>query len=120
MSVESLAIDITFCLRRTEEGGRRTPVFSGYRPTWHIGRYQEAPGLEGRPWYFDGELDLLGIEQVPPGECGAGRIRVLSPEYWRHLRVGDQIVMGEGPHLIALATITAMTWSTIESEDRTA
>lgn len=100
--------DITFCHKPTEEGGRCMPIFSGYRPTWHIGRFQEAPGYEGQPWYFDGQLELIGADQVAPGECGSGIIEVMSPEYWRHLKVGDLIEMGEGPHCIAVVTIGAI------------
>jgi hypothetical protein len=111
MGTERLTVDITFCHKSTEEGGRRTPIFSRYRPNWHIGRFQKEPGYEGQPWYFDGQLELVGSDQVAPGECGTGRIEVMSPEYWRHLRVGDQIEMGEGPRVVALAKITAITWS---------
>jgi hypothetical protein len=103
MGAEHLLIDITFCLKPVEEGGRRGPIFSGYRPNWHIGRF-----YEGKPWHFDGQLEVTGTEHVAPGTCGVGRIQVMSPEYWQHLRVGDQIEMGEGPRVIAVATITAI------------
>jgi hypothetical protein len=100
--IELPYIEITFRMRRTEDGGRMHPVFSGYRPNWHIGRYHE-----GEPCCFDGMVQLIGAEKVEPGAEGHARVYPLSPEFWQGLAVGDNIEMCEGPRLIAQATITA-------------
>jgi hypothetical protein len=105
VTVKQLLIEVTFCHKSTAEGGRASPIFSGYRPDWHIGRFLE----NGQPWLFIGQLELAGSVPVAPGECGTGTVWVRSPEYWRHLVIGDHIAFGEGPRIMATATVTGIT-----------
>ena len=102
-----LSVEITLCLTPTEEGGRKGPIYWRYRPDWHMGRIPHFP--RDRALLWAGEMTLAGTEFLAPGECGAARILPFSPEYWHPLRVGDQMEMCEGPRVVGLATITAIT-----------
>ncbi|MFD8499842.1 hypothetical protein [Amycolatopsis sp. NPDC059657] len=80
-----------------EEGGRRTAVPTGgvLRPMWDIG---------GREW----QIAKLWVEYMPklePGESTSVRLAPIWPEHWRHLRVGDVIMMHEAVPAIGTAVI---------------
>lgn len=80
---------------RTDEGGRRFPVFSGYRPNWDIGNLHE-----GQPTFNDA---MLSVEQAPhlePGAEGTVRVHPLSPELWAHVVTGQHIKMQEGSRVV--------------------
>ncbi len=60
-------------LRPSEVGGRRTPIFSGYRPM-----------LNFEPWqadrFNDGQVTLEGGDTCAPGEECTAEIRLAAPE----------------------------------------
>ena len=74
----------------TEQGGRRTPIRSGYMPNWWI------PTPEGRD-LVSAALELIDGDEMRPGETGVVRVFPFAPELWRHLDVGTGIEMTEGP-----------------------
>ena len=70
-----LTISATIYFLPPEEGGRKTPIFSGYRPALYFGEKQT-----------DGAIMLLSGERVVPGtECEV-LIHLLHPEH-----VGDAL-----------------------------
>ena len=89
---------------RTEDGGRRYPVCSGYRVDWEIGHFLE----DATPHLFAGPIELIEAEELRPGETGAIRIYPLSPEYWKHLGTRSEIRMVEGDRLVGVASITSL------------
>lgn len=63
-------------LLKSEEGGRRSPVASGYSPGFDFG----VVGSDGRKMQNGGVMILEGREQLAPGEESVVRIRPLIPE----------------------------------------
>lgn len=84
----------------TDQGGRRTPFISGYRPDWGIGNV-----YEGRPTINGAAVTIEGRRSMSPGETGLVRLHPLVQELWLHVQTGAQIQMYEGPHLVGIATI---------------
>ena len=89
-------------LRPRAGGGRRNPVFSGYRAGWQI------PHRDGEPTNNDGPIELVDAERLALGETGLGRIRPIAPESWRDLMVGDEIEMREGQRIVGVAKVMAL------------
>jgi len=50
-------------MRRTEDGGRQTPIRTGYRPNWRL------PGEAGHVW-ASGSVELVDAEELLPGRYG--------------------------------------------------
>jgi elongation factor Tu len=79
------------------EGGRRHPIFSGYRPHFHFG--SDAMG-------YDAVITLEGRDRVPPGEACAVRVRFLHPEWLQDvLRPGTAFEVREGLRVVGRGTI---------------
>ena len=90
-------------LLEADGGGRRT-AFSGdgrLRPLWDIGH--RAP--DGERALNVATLWAEGVEVLGPGETANVRLAPLSPERWRHVRVGDVITMHEGAPVVGTATV---------------
>ncbi|WP_298544990.1 hypothetical protein [uncultured Aquimarina sp.] len=60
----------------TEQGGRKNPVTSGYRP--HI-EFEEYP-----EYLTSGQQTYLGQETVAPGETVLAEISMLSKDHFTH------------------------------------
>ncbi len=81
---------------RTEEGGRRKPAFSGYRPQFVY---------DGRHW--DAIHDYGDVERVYPGETAVVYLSFLSPHcHIGKLYPGKEFFIYEGAHMIARGTVT--------------
>lgn len=57
-------------LLRTDEGGRQSPIYTGYRPTVYLGKKQ----VDGIVSFCDGEEPLLGEEYIVT-------LGLIHPEY---------------------------------------
>ncbi len=77
----------------TEQGGRKNPVASGYRP--HI-------EFEGYPDYItSGQQTYLGQDTVAPGEIVLAEISILSKDYFANrLYENMKFEFYEGKHII--------------------
>ena len=80
-----------------EEGGRRTPVLSGYRPQF----------------YCDGQdfvvvMDFFGVaEPVYPGQNATAYLTFISPEYLvKILYPGKEFLIREGERVVARGRVT--------------
>jgi translation elongation factor EF-Tu-like GTPase len=83
----------------TEEGGRQTPAFSGYRPNHNFG---EASGRE----FYIGQITFARSESILPGESKEVDIEFLNgPGLMDALRSGGPWRIQEGPKLVATATL---------------
>ncbi len=83
--------------RTTEEGGRKTPAFSGYRP--HI-KFEISERLTS------GDQRFIGRDVVYPGETVEAEIRIVSVEFFENsLQEGMIFEFGEGPTIIGTGTI---------------
>ena len=88
-------------LRRTSDGGRATALRSGICP--HV---RLADDL------FDVQLDLLGAEELRPGECASVAVAFLSPEQVHaRVRVGDAYSVFEGAREIGKLEIHSDVWA---------
>ncbi len=77
----------------TDEGGRATPVRSGYRP---LLRFASAGELYGMV-----EVVFLVDEWVEPGGSASARIRLAAPEVLPALEAGDEFEVLEGLRVVA-------------------
>lgn len=81
----------------SEEGGRKGPVVSGYRPPLDFGIRRH----DGERVYSDGILVLEDREEVLPGEECLVRIRLLHPELLQNaLSQGQEFGVTEGPRRV--------------------
>lgn len=82
---------------RPEEGGRSTPVFSGYRPAFYFGDKQT-----------DGAITLVGTEKASPGERCRVNIKLLHPERLDGvLEEGQSFEIKEGYRPVGLGRVTS-------------
>ena len=85
---------ITFL--RTEEGGRKSPVRSGYRPQF---RYA------GADW--DAVQEYLGADWVNPGDVVTARLIFFRPEFHRgRIAPGMPFEIAEGSRVVGRGVIT--------------
>ena len=63
--IEAVITFLTF-----EEGGRKTPVFSGYRPQFYY---------DGHDW--DAAQNYVGVLEVHPGQTATAQLIFMSPQY---------------------------------------
>ena len=83
----------------TEEGGRQTPAFSGYRPNHNFGE------ASGRAFYI-GQITFARGESILPGESKEVDIEFLNgPGLIDALRSGRPWRIQEGPKLVATAAM---------------
>ncbi|MBK9940612.1 MAG: hypothetical protein IPP13_03190 [Kouleothrix sp.] len=86
--------EITFLT--TEQGGRKTPAFSGYRPQFYY---------DGHDW--DAVHDYGDIAQVAPGQTVTAFLSFLSPEYHiDRLYPGKEFQLREGQRVIGCGRVT--------------
>src|SRR5215813_3490762 len=83
----------------SEDGGRLTPVFSGYRGQFHY----EGEQQQGR----DAEQFFVGREQVGPGESAECEIWFALPEKHLHrVKPGLPFQIQEGGRVVANGVVT--------------
>jgi elongation factor Tu len=89
----------------TEEGGRRTPVLSGYRPMLNF-----EPSQSNR--FNDGILTLVACDMLDPGEFCDADIELLCPELVPvELKPGVPFNMNEGSIVVATGEVLEVyTW----------
>lgn len=82
-------------LLKSDEGGRVTPMTSGYRS---IVRFQDNEAD------FGCELELE-LNSLSPGENGTGRLSFWAPEELPGLSVGQTFELREGTRIVGTGTI---------------
>ncbi|NNF58748.1 MAG: elongation factor Tu [Rhodothermaceae bacterium] len=82
----------------TEEGGRRSPAFSGYRPSHDFGR---SDGLN------DAQHEYPDDDLLHPGETGRALLRLLAPDL-QHGRLfeGMTFTVQEGSRIVGYGMVT--------------
>lgn len=86
--------EITFLT--TEEGGRKIPAFSGYRPQFYY---------DGHDW--DAVQEYLGVSEVYPGQAVTAELAFLSPQcHVGKLYLGKEFLVREGQRVVARGKIT--------------
>lgn len=80
----------------TEEGGRSTPAFTGYRPQFH---YNEQD--------WDASHIYPDVEVVNPGETVRAYLGFLSPqEHFGKVSVGMEFLVREGARTVGKGVVT--------------
>ena len=86
--------EITFLT--SEEGGRSTPAFSGYRPQFY---YDEQD--------WDAQHDYIGVSEVYPGQTVTTHLTFASPHYQLgKLHPGKEFLIREGQKVVACGEVT--------------
>jgi translation elongation factor EF-Tu-like GTPase len=86
-------------LLRTEEGGRRTGVRSGYRPNHNFGGPDD-------PEFYIGQIDFESGDIIEPGDSRKVVVRFISgPGLREKLQVGRSWRIQEGYRLVGEATV---------------
>lgn len=94
-------IEARLTLLPTEDGGRRTPIFTDYRPSWNIGNRAEDDTIE----LNDARVSLEDCKSLLPGHMGTVRLHPLLPDEWRRVREGDNLDMHEGARIVGRAVV---------------
>lgn len=80
----------------TEEGGRNTPVRSGYRPQFYYDRHD-----------WDAHQEYPDVEWVHPGETARTLLRFLSPDaHLGRVQVGMEFEVREGARVVGRGRVT--------------
>jgi hypothetical protein len=87
--------------RLTLNAGRKTGIFTDYRPDWNLGHGSAAGTLE----LTGARVTLEDCQTLNPGETGVVRLHPIRPEAWGHTRPGDRIDMHEGARIVGTATV---------------
>ena len=87
---------IKLTLLPAEEGGRKSPISSGYR-----GQHLIKPDYQ-----TSAIIELIDIESLPPGESCLAKIKYITPEvYPNTLFVGREVAVYEGARKVGVAVI---------------
>lgn len=109
---KDIEAEITFLT--TEEGGKKQPVFSGYRPQFFV---------EGQDFVVVHEFFDV-VEPVYPGQTAMAYLSFTYPEYLiKVLHVGKEFLIREGQKVVARGKVTKildLEKSAIEAERREA
>jgi elongation factor Tu len=80
----------------TENGGRKRPVYSHYRPEFSF----------NTKMHFCGEMSFLNKEEVMPGDTALASVKMLPARYIRRsLKRGDAFTILEGDHIVGSGVI---------------
>ena len=91
-------IEAEITVKLTSEGGRKSPMFSGYRPNHDF-------GVEGM--LNDAMHEYPENGSISPGEKGKANIWFLAPEYQvGRLFIGMEFTVQEGARLVGMGKIT--------------
>jgi hypothetical protein len=89
-------IEVAMTFLRTEEGGRKSPVFSGYRPQFH---HQGEVG--------DASHTYIGVTQVNPGYTVTAQLKFYCPQnHVGKIAVGMEFEIREGKRTVATGRVT--------------
>jgi len=98
--------------KSSNEGGRNTPVFSGYRPHVEFDNYPE--------YLTSGSQTYLGKEKVLPGDTVDAEIKILGTEYFsRRLYVDKGFKFCEGTRTIGTGKIVEIINNELRIEPNT-
>lgn len=94
LSVDFIA---TLTYKTSEEGGRTTPAFSGYRPVIQF---------DFDTMQTSGEQEFIGQEKVFPGDTVKAEIRIVGVDYFANkLSEGMTFEFKEGSRVIGIGII---------------
>jgi translation elongation factor EF-Tu-like GTPase len=94
--VYNIEVDVTFLT--AEQGGRKTPVFPGYRPQFYY---------DDHDW--DALYDYGDVAQIALGQTVTLRVRLLSPHaHSGRLHPGTPFQLREGHRIVGHGHVTSI------------
>ena len=97
-TLRSRDIEATITFLPTEQGGRKTPAYWGYRPQFYY---------DGHDW--DAAHEYPEVESAKPGDTVHAYLQFLSPEeHVGKLHVGKPFLIREGQHVVAYGVVTGI------------
>jgi len=89
-------IEAEITLLTTEEGGRQTPAFSGYRSQFYY---------DGHDW--DAVQNYIGVTEVYPGQTVTAELAFLNPQcHVEKLFPGKEFLLREGQRVVGRGKVT--------------
>jgi translation elongation factor EF-Tu-like GTPase len=85
------------------DGGRRSPIVSGYRCNCWIGKE-----LDGKRTYNDATFFILSTDRIEPGDRGYARVEPHFPDEWSQVEEGSFFELCEGQRAIGTARVTGL------------
>jgi elongation factor Tu len=83
-------------LYSTNMGGRKTPVYSGYKPSFGF----------NTAIHYSGQIQLIGKNELRPGQSSFANIHLLSARTLRkNLKHNDSFIITEGNKTIGTGVI---------------
>jgi translation elongation factor EF-Tu-like GTPase len=100
---QSLVIRASVRLLSSSDGGRDTPIRSGYRPSFFFGRMVgDVRSMS------DGSIELVGKGTLAPGESGDALIHPHDAAAWASIESGDRLDFFEGARKIGTAIVQSL------------
>jgi hypothetical protein len=93
-------IEVDLDLLPPEQGGRKSPIASGYRCNCWIGKFED-----GERSYNDATFFLLEMDRLEPGSRARARVQPHLPDEWSEVVEGSRFELCEGPRVIGIATV---------------
>ncbi len=98
-------VECKLTLLPAEDGGRKTPIKSGYRPD-HVFEYEKDGTIK---YAFIGDLQFEEDCEIEPGQTKHVQARFLTHQpIEQHLNIGQKWWIHEGPNKIGEAEIIAI------------
>jgi elongation factor Tu len=89
-------------LYSTDMGGRKTPVFSGYRPSFAF----------NTAIHYSGEIKLIGKKELHPGQSSLVHVHLLPARTIRkNLKENDSFIITEGNKTVGTGVIEKLEMS---------
>ena len=96
MELTSYNFTATLSLFPTENGGRKTPVYNHYRPSFAFNSVNQ----------FSGEVSFPELDELSPGGTTVAYVKLLPSKHIRHnLKAGDSFTILEGAKIIGTGVI---------------
>jgi hypothetical protein len=96
-------VRVRLTLTSTEDGGHRTPTFSGYRACWDVSQEGDQSMLTDAP------LLIEGAEWLDVGQSAIALLHPLFPKNWADVGQGQVLGMYEGARRVGVATVLEIT-----------
>ena len=96
MSETTYNLKANITLFPTNQGGRKNPVYTGYRPSFAFNTEK----------YYSGEIKLIARKEMRPGQTSKAYVRLLPAKTIRkNLKPADAFRIGEGNKTIGSSII---------------
>ena len=90
---KDILVEMSYLL--TEDGGRKNPTWSGYRPQFFYNNHD-----------WDAQHEYIDVEKVYPGDTVKAYLTFMSPqEHFGKLKIGDHFLIREGRKIIAFGHV---------------